>query len=76
MALQVALLEQLVEEAWTGPYLLVLNPTWSVTGATVPKDYQQLVESFEVVYSFLPISIQVRHCGSYTLTHFDDILSM
>ena len=63
---QVALLEQLVDEVWSGPAVLVLNPGWSQSQsqggglAAVPKGYAALVDSFDVVYSFLPCAIQVR----------------
>jgi hypothetical protein len=52
---QVALTEQLVQEVWSGPAAVVLNPSWS--GA--PREYEAVVRSFEVAYSFLPISVKV-----------------
>lgn len=55
---QVALVEQLVQEVWSGPCAVVLNPGW---GDVIPKEYEAAVRSFEVAYSFLPISIKVRH---------------
>lgn len=56
----VALLEQLVDEVWSGPAVLVLNPGWSQGDglAAVPRGYAGLVDSFDVVYSFLPCAIQ------------------
>jgi hypothetical protein len=48
--------EQLLEEVWVGPAAAALNPTWQ-SGA--PGQYQALVDSFNAVYSFLPISLQV-----------------
>ncbi len=49
-------MEQLLEEVAAGPLALVLSPSWS-TG--VPEQYQPLVDSFTVAYSFLPVAIQV-----------------
>lgn len=59
-ALQVALVEQLLEEVAAGPLALVLSPSWS-TG--VPEQYQPLVDSFTVAYSFLPVALQVCEGG-------------
>jgi hypothetical protein len=56
----VALVEQLLEEVWVGPAAAALNPTWQ---AGSPGQYQGLVDSFNAVYSFLPISLQVRGRG-------------
>lgn len=55
---QVALVEQLVEEVWQGPAAITLNPEWSAV--PVPVQYKSVRDSFQVVYSFLPVSIQVR----------------
>ncbi len=51
-------MEQLLEEVACGPLALLLNPGWSA-GAAVPQQYQALADSFLVVYSFLPVAIQV-----------------
>jgi hypothetical protein len=56
---QVALVEQLLDEVWSGPFVVVVNPTW-LQGT--PQQYQRLVESFDPVYSFLPIALQVNTC--------------
>ncbi len=50
-------MEQLLEEVWSGEFVLLLNPGWNTSN--VPQQYAALVDSFQVVYSFLPISIQV-----------------
>ncbi len=52
-------MEQLLDEVAAGPLALVLNPSWS-TG--VPEQFQALVDTFLVVYSFLPVAIQVGWC--------------
>eukprot|EP00877_Chromochloris_zofingiensis_P014443 jgi/Chrzof1/9252/UNPLg00219.t1 len=52
----VALVEQLVDEVWSGPFVLLLNPTWQT--AAIPAQYTEVADSFLVVYSFLPISIK------------------
>jgi hypothetical protein len=54
---QVALVEQLLEEVWQGEVAVLLNSRWSAS--EVPADYKAVVESFEVVFSFLPVAIQV-----------------
>ncbi len=51
----VALVEQLVQEVWSGPCAVVLNPTWH---EGLPREYEAVVRSFEVAYSFTPISIK------------------
>ena len=44
---------------------MVLNPGWAAAGSpAVPAQYAQLVASFQVVYSFLPISVKVRAAAS------------
>lgn len=55
-ALQVALVEQLLDEVWGGPWALVVNPGWH---ANTPAAYSGLVDSFEAAYSFMPIATQV-----------------
>jgi hypothetical protein len=56
LLLQVALVEQLLDEVWSGPWALTVNPDWHTN---TPAAYQQLVNSFEAAYSFLPIATQV-----------------
>ena len=58
---EVALVEQLLEEAWAGPAAVLLNPGWQQAGAgaaAVPKEFEALARSFEVAYSFQPIAVQ------------------
>lgn len=55
---QVALVEQLLDDVWCGPWALLLNPTWH---NTTPTLYQPLVDSFNTLYSFMPIATQVSH---------------
>jgi len=50
----VALVEQLLDEVWSGPFVIAINPTWT---QGTPQQYQQLVDSFDAVYSFLPIAL-------------------
>jgi hypothetical protein len=56
LPLQVALVEQLLDEVWSGPWALTLNPGWH---SNTPAAYQGLVNSFEAAYSFMPIATQV-----------------
>lgn len=58
--MQVALLEQLLDEAWAGSACLVLNPEWAQQGIIVPQEYASTVSSIAVAYSFLPCAIKVR----------------
>ncbi|KAF6257364.1 hypothetical protein COO60DRAFT_1461188 [Scenedesmus sp. NREL 46B-D3] len=51
----VALVEQLLDEVWVGPWALTVNPDWHTN---TPAAYQGLVASFEAAYSFLPIATQ------------------
>lgn len=51
----VALVEQLLDEVWSGPWALTLNPGWH---SNTPAAYQGLVNSFEAAYSFMPIATQ------------------
>eukprot|EP00878_Enallax_costatus_P033586 GHUV01037117.1.p1 GENE.GHUV01037117.1~~GHUV01037117.1.p1 ORF type:complete len:338 (+),score=109.67 GHUV01037117.1:124-1137(+) len=51
----VALVEQLLDEVWSGPWALLVNPSWHVN---TPAQYQPLVGSFNTVYSFMPIATQ------------------
>ncbi len=56
-----ALVEQLLDEVWAGPAALVINPGWGQQGAApVPDEYGRVLDSINVVYSFLPCAIQVR----------------
>ncbi|KIY97141.1 hypothetical protein MNEG_10820 [Monoraphidium neglectum] len=52
---EVALVEQLVQEVWSGPCAVALNPSW---GEGVPREYEAVVRSFEVAYSFMPVAIK------------------
>jgi hypothetical protein len=60
LLLQVALVEQLLDEVWAGPWALTVNPDWH---SNTPAAYQELVNSFEAAYSFLPIATQVGSLG-------------
>ncbi|GIL93576.1 hypothetical protein Vretifemale_20989 [Volvox reticuliferus] len=55
----VALVEQLLDEVWVGPAAVILNPQWAQQGITLPTEYQRVVESIAIVYSFLPCAVQV-----------------
>ena len=53
---------------WRGRVVILLNPGWS-EGQSVPSSHTAFVKSFEVVYCFQPIAIQVSdvksaHCLS------------
>ncbi|MEW5307292.1 MAG: hypothetical protein WDW36_009699 [Sanguina aurantia] len=52
----VALVEQLVDDVWQGPSAITLNAEWA--SLPVPAQYKGIRDSFQVVYSFLPVSIQ------------------
>ncbi|GIL93574.1 hypothetical protein Vretimale_19992 [Volvox reticuliferus] len=54
----VALVEQLLDEVWVGPAAVILNPQWAQQGITLPTEYQRVVESIAIVYSFLPCAVQ------------------
>lgn len=60
LATQVALVEQLVDEVWQGPSAITLNAEWA--SLPVPAQYKTVRDSFQVVYSFLPVAIQVCVC--------------
>lgn len=45
---QVALVDQLLDEVWSGPWAVVLNPTWF---EGLPGQYTALVDSWEAAYS-------------------------
>jgi hypothetical protein len=49
-----------VQEVWSGPCAVALNPSW---GEGVPREYEAVVRSFEVAYSFMPVAIKVRAAG-------------
>ena len=68
----VALVEQLIEEVWAPgagsssssssssslPPVLVVNPGWAERGGpAVPREFERLVDSFNVAYSFCPVAI-------------------
>ncbi|MEW5309438.1 MAG: hypothetical protein WDW38_001327 [Sanguina aurantia] len=52
----IALVEQLVDDVWQGPSAITLNAEWA--SLPVPAQYKTIRDSFQVVYSFLPVSIQ------------------
>ncbi|PNG99212.1 hypothetical protein TSOC_015016, partial [Tetrabaena socialis] len=58
----VALVEQLLDEVWVGPAAVILNPQWAQQGpagaAATPAEFERLVGSIAVLYSFLPCAIQ------------------
>lgn len=56
--LQVALVEQLVDDVWSGPCAVLLNAEWSA--AAVPQQYQATAASFEMLYCFMPVAVKVR----------------
>lgn len=43
---------------WRGRAIILLNAEW--TAETVEPQFKAFVRSFESVYSFLPLAIQVR----------------
>lgn len=56
-----ALVDQLLDEVWSGPWAVVLNPTWF---EGVPQQYADLVDSWEAAYSLTITATQVRtHVG-------------
>jgi hypothetical protein len=60
---QVALVEQLVDEVWGGPWALALNPGWwgsADGGGAPPPQYAPLVDSWEAAYSLTITATQVR----------------
>ncbi|GFR49679.1 hypothetical protein Agub_g11827, partial [Astrephomene gubernaculifera] len=81
----VALVEQLLEEVWSGPAAVLLNPQWGqLQGGAggqgqsappqLPPEYQRLAESVEVRYSLLLCAIQGllgRKEGAVLLTSAD-----
>jgi hypothetical protein len=52
----VALVDQLLDEVWAGPWAVVLNPTWF---EGVPQQYAALVDSWEAAYSLTITATQV-----------------
>ena len=50
-------MEQLLDEVWQGEVAVLLNARWRAS--EVPADFKLVVESFDVVFSFLPVAIQV-----------------
>jgi hypothetical protein len=49
--------DQLLEEVWSGPWAVVLNPTWF---SDVPQQYSDMVNSWEAAYSLMITATQVR----------------
>lgn len=54
--LQVALVEQLLEEVWSGPAAVLLNADWA-TG--LPAQYRPMADAFQMLYCFFPVSVKV-----------------
>lgn len=44
---------------WRGRAIILLNAEWTVE--TVDPQFKAFVKSFDSVYSFLPLAIQVSH---------------
>lgn len=55
--LQVALVDQLLDEVWAGPWAVALNPGWY--GGDVPPQYKELVASWEAAYSLMITATKV-----------------
>lgn len=45
---------------WRGRVVILLNPEWA-EGQSVPSNHTAFVKSFEVVYCFQPVAIQVSN---------------
>jgi Domain of unknown function (DUF1995) len=58
--LQVSDLQEMLF-GWRGTFVVTLNATWD-TEDTTDADLASFVKSFEHVYSFGPLDIQVRSC--------------
>ena len=48
-----------MDEVWSGPAVLALNPSWADPPGTLSEHFRQLVDSFVVAYSFMPVSVKV-----------------
>lgn len=57
MLLQVEKVDVLLSQ-WRGRAIILLNAEWTVD--TVDPQFTAFVRSFESVYSFLPLAIQVK----------------
>lgn len=57
VAVQLDQVDELLE-GWRGTGAVALNPTWST--AQLPDVHQRLVGSFDMVYCFMPLAIQVQ----------------
>ena len=73
---QVALVEQLLTEAWSGPGTVLLNPEFP--NASVPEQYKHVADSVLVTWSFLPLLVSVsaylgvmddRDANNWTFIH-------
>lgn len=56
--LQVALVEQLVADTWTGPAAVLLNASFLSPGTSVPAAQQPFVSNFGTAYCFQPVEIK------------------
>jgi hypothetical protein len=56
----VALVDQLLDEVWVGPWAVALNPGWY--GGDVPAQYSELVASWEAAYMLMITATQVGGC--------------
>lgn len=57
--LQVEKVDVLLSQ-WRGRIAILLNAEWTVE--TVDSKYSAFVKSFDSIYSFLPLAIQVHFC--------------
>lgn len=55
--MQLGDIEELLKK-WRGRVVILLNPAWA-EGRDVPSKHAAFVKSFEVVYCFQPVAIQV-----------------
>ena len=53
---------------WRGRAIIVLNAEWTVE--TVDPQFTAFVKSFDSVYSFLPLAIQVSHATLSAGPHY------
>lgn len=62
--MQLGEVEELLKK-WRGRQVILLNPEWA-EGQSVPSNHSAFMKSFEVVYCFQPIAIQVSSVLSPT----------
>jgi len=70
---QVEKVEVLLSQ-WRGRAAVLLNAEW--TPENVDSQYKAFVKSFESVYSFLPLAIQVSACTSQCICAYGISCSM